>query len=164
MRGVNRVILLGNLGQDPEVRYMTNGEAVANFTVATSESWTDQQGKKQERTEWHRVVVYRKLAEIVNQYLHKGSKVYLEGKLQTREWTDQQGQKRYTTEIVCNEMQMLDSKQDGASYLGDQAQQAAQQRPPQRQAAPQGNPPQGYANARSAPMAPPPDYDDNIPF
>lgn len=160
MRGVNRVILLGNLGQDPEVRYMTNGEAVANFTVATSESWTDQQGQKQERTEWHRIVVYRKLAEIVGQFLHKGSKVYLEGKLQTREWTDQQGQKRYTTEIVCHEMQMLDSKQDGASFLGAQAQQAAQQRLPQRQAAPQ----QGYAAARSAPMAPPPDYDDNVPF
>lgn len=164
MRGVNRVILLGNLGQDPEVRYMPNGEAVANFTVATSESWTDQQGQKQERTEWHRVVVYRKLAEIVNQYLHKGSKVYLEGKLQTREWTDQQGQKRYTTEIVCNEMQMLDGKPDGqgASYLGDQARaqqgQQPQQRPQQRTAAPANN----YANARNNP--PPPDYDDNIPF
>ena len=159
-KGVNLVILVGNLGQDPEVRYMPNGNAVANFTVATSESWQDQQGQKQERTEWHRIVMYRKLAEIAGQYLRKGSKVYLEGKLQTREWQDQQGQKRYTTEIVADEMQMLDSKQDGASYLGAQAQQAAQQRPPQRQTATQ----QGYAAARSAPMAPPPDYDDNIPF
>jgi single-strand DNA-binding protein len=87
-KGVNLVILVGNLGQDPEVRYMPNGNAVANFTVATSESWQDQQGQKQERTEWHRIVMYRKLAEIAGQYLRKGSKVYLEGKLQTREWQD----------------------------------------------------------------------------
>ena len=93
---------------------MPNGNAVANFTVATSESWTDQQGQKQERTEWHRIVIYRKLAEIAGQYLHKGSKVYLEGKLQTREWQDQQGQKRYMTEIICHEMQMLDSRQNEA--------------------------------------------------
>ncbi len=140
-KGVNLVILVGNLGQDPEVRYMPNGNAVANFTVATSESWQDQQGQKQERTEWHRIVMYRKLAEIAGQYLRKGSKVYLEGKLQTREWQDQQGQKRYTTEIVADEMQMLDSKQDGQpSYLGDQSRQAANnqhqnqqtQRPPQQ--------------------------------
>jgi len=107
-RGVNKVILVGNLGQDPEVRYMPNGEAVANITMATSEEWTDQQGQKQERTEWHRVVMFRRLAEIVGEYLRKGSKVYIEGRLQTREWTDQQGQKRYTTEIVADEMQMLD--------------------------------------------------------
>lgn len=187
-KGVNKVILIGFLGQDPEVKFMPNGNAVANFTVATSESWTDQQGQKQERTEWHRIVIYRKLAEIAGQYLRKGSKVYLEGKLQTREWQDQQGQKRYTTEIVCHEMQMLDSKQDGASYLGDQAraqqsQQPAQQqrtaaRPQQgapRQAAPQPQraPQQGgysYDAARNNPPPqptynePPMDFDDDIPF
>ena len=114
-RGVNKVIIVGNLGQDPEVRYMPNGNAVANFTVATSESWKDQQGQLQERTEWHRIVVYRRLAEIAGEYLRKGSKVYLEGRLQTREWQDQQGQKRYTTEIIVNEMQMLDGRSEGGA-------------------------------------------------
>ncbi|CAG9298188.1 single-stranded DNA-binding protein [Celerinatantimonas diazotrophica] len=112
-RGVNKVILVGNLGQDPEVRYMPNGNAVANMTLATSESWKDQQGQQQERTEWHRVVMFRRLAEIAGEYLRKGSKVYIEGKLQTRKWQDQQGQDRYTTEIVANEMQMLDSRGAG---------------------------------------------------
>lgn len=112
-RGVNKVILVGNLGQDPEVRYMPNGNAVANVTLATSENWKDQQGQQQERTEWHRVVMFRRLAEIAGEYLRKGSKVYIEGKLQTRKWQDQQGQDRYTTEIVANEMQMLDSRGAG---------------------------------------------------
>jgi single-strand DNA-binding protein len=112
-RGVNKVILVGHLGQNPEVRYMPNGQAVANITVATSESWKDQQGQLQEKTEWHRVVMYRRLAEIVGEYLQKGSKVYLEGRLQTRKWQDQNGQDRYTTEIVANEMQMLDGKGQG---------------------------------------------------
>lgn len=115
-RGVNKVILVGNLGQNPEVRYMPNGQAVANMTVATSESWKDQQGQLQEKTEWHRIVLYRRLAEIVGEYLQKGAKVYLEGRLQTRKWQDQNGQDRYTTEIVASEMQMLDGKgQQGAS-------------------------------------------------
>ncbi|GLP95328.1 single-stranded DNA-binding protein [Paraferrimonas sedimenticola] len=109
-RGINKVIIVGNLGQDPEVRYMPNGNAVANFTVATSESWKDQQGQQQERTEWHRIVTYRRLAEIAGEYLRKGSKVYLEGKLQTRKWQDQSGQDRYTTEIVADQMQMLDTR------------------------------------------------------
>lgn len=173
-KGVNKCILLGNLGQDPEVRYMPNGNAVANFTVATSESWQDQQGQKQERTEWHRIVIYRKLAEIAGQYLRKGSKVYLEGKLQTREWQDQQGQKRYTTEIVADEMQMLDPKpQDGQpSYLGDQSRQAASNQRPQQQRAPQQGQRQAPQQQRPAPQggyAPPqnqpaPDYDDQMPF
>ena len=172
-KGVNLVILVGNLGQDPEVRYMPNGNAVANFTAATSESWQDQQGQKQERTEWHRIVMYRKLAEIAGQYLRKGSKVYLEGKLQTREWQDQQGQKRYTTEIVADEMQMLDSKQDGQpSYLGDQSRQAANQQSQQRQAPPQQQRPApqqqgGYAppkNQQPAYNDPPMYFDDQIPF
>lgn len=107
-RGVNKVILVGNLGKDPEVKYTANGAAVANITVATSESWNDKQtGEKQEKTEWHRVVFFRRLAEIAGEYLRKGSQVYIEGKLQTRKWQDQNGQDRYTTEIVANEMQML---------------------------------------------------------
>ncbi len=125
-RGVNKVILVGNLGQDPEVRYMPNGNAVANITVATSESWKDQQGQQQERTEWHRVVMFGKLAEIAGEYLRKGSQVYLEGKLQTRKWKDQSGQDKYTTEVVVDmggTMQMLGGRnqnQGGMSQGGNQ--------------------------------------------
>ncbi|MBY6019139.1 single-stranded DNA-binding protein [Ferrimonas balearica] len=120
--GINKVILVGNLGQDPEVRYMPNGNAVANITVATSESWKDQQGQRQERTEWHRVVLFRRLGEIAGEYLKKGAKVYIEGKLQTRKWQDQNGQDRYTTEIVADQMQMLDSRggQGGGNFGGGQ--------------------------------------------
>jgi single-strand DNA-binding protein len=107
-RGINKVILIGNLGADPEIRYMPSGEAVTNIRVATSETWKDQSGQQQERTEWHPVVFYRKLAEIAGQYLRKGSKVYIEGSLRTRKWQDKNGQDRYTTEIIANEMQMLD--------------------------------------------------------
>ncbi len=182
-RGVNKVIIVGNLGQDPEVRYMPNGNAVANFTVATSESWKDQQGQLQERTEWHRIVVYRRLAEIAGEYLRKGSKVYLEGRLQTREWVDQQSQqKRYTTEIVANEMQMLDSRNAGApaGNMGAPAQQPQQGnwgRPSAPAATPQGNANPGYAPQQAAPQGgyapapqqptynePPMDFDDDIPF
>lgn len=114
-RGVNKVILIGNLGRDPEVRYMPNGQAVANVTLATSEAWKDKNtGEQQERTEWHRVVFYRRLAEIAGEYLKKGSRVYVEGKLQTRKW-DKDGQTHYTTEIIANEMQMLDTRGAGAS-------------------------------------------------
>jgi single-strand DNA-binding protein len=127
-RGVNKVIIVGNLGQDPEVRYMPNGNAVANITVATSESWKDQQGQQQERTEWHRVVMFGKLAEITGEYLRKGSQVYLEGKLQTRKWKDQSGQDKYTTEIVVDQsgsMQMLGSRNQnqGPSQAGGQGSQ-----------------------------------------
>ena len=108
-KGVNRAIIIGRLGQDPEVRYMPNGNAVANFTVATSEQWKDQQGQKQEKTEWHRVTMFGKLAEICGEYLKKGSQVYIEGKLQTRKWTDKSNIERYTTEIVADRMQMLGS-------------------------------------------------------
>lgn len=114
--GINKVIIVGNLGQNPEVKYMPNGNAVTNISVATSESWKDQQGQIQERTEWHRIVAFRKLAEIMGQYLQKGSKVYIEGKLQTRKWQDQNGNDRYTTEIVCDNMQMLDRRQEGGGY------------------------------------------------
>lgn len=109
-RGINKVILVGNLGQDPDIRYASNGNAVANITIATSEQWTDKQsGNKQEKTEWHRVVMFNRLAEVARDYLKKGSHVYIEGKLQTRKWQDQQGQDRYTTEIIASEMQMLNS-------------------------------------------------------
>ena len=112
-RGVNKVILIGNLGSDPEVKYTPDGVPVANFSLATNESWNDKDGQRQERTEWHRLVLWRKLAEIAQQYLKKGAKIYVEGKLQTRSWDDQSGQKRYMTEVVVNDMQMLDSRGEG---------------------------------------------------
>ena len=120
-RGVNKVILVGNLGRDPEVRYSPNGQAVANITLATSESWKDKNtGDKQERTEWHRVVFFGRLAEIAGEYLKKGMQVYVEGRLQTRKWQDKEGQDRYTTEIVASEMQMLGSR--GGAGGGDYSQ------------------------------------------
>ncbi len=118
-RGINKVILVGNLGRDPEMRYTPSGSAVANLALATSESWKDKQtGENQERTEWHRIVMFNRLAEIAGEYLKKGSKVYIEGKLQTRKWQDKEGQDRYTTEIVGNEMQMLDSRGGGGGMSG----------------------------------------------
>src|SRR5579872_2295413 len=116
-RGVNKVILIGNMGKDPEIRYTPNGLAVANITIATTESWKDKaSGENQERTEWHRIVFYQRLAEIAGEYLRKGSKVYIEGRLQTRKWQDKNnGQDRYTTEIIADNMQMLDSKGGTAS-------------------------------------------------
>lgn len=160
-KGVNKVIICGNLGQDPEVRYMPNGNAVANISVATSESWKDKATQEQkEETEWHRCVCYGKLAEIIGEYLKKGSKIYLEGKLKTRKWKDQQNVDRYTTEIVFDEMQMIDGKQQGVSPSPPPQQ---LQRPAQQ---PQNN---GYAAARNAPQQPignqpPADFDDDIPF
>ena len=112
MAGVNKVILVGNLGGDPEIRYTPSGAAVANFTLATSENWKDKDGQKQEKTEWHKIVVFAKLAEICGEYLHKGKQIYIEGRIQTRQWEDRDGNKRYTTEIVANQMQMLGSKGD----------------------------------------------------
>lgn len=150
-RGVNKVILVGNLGNDPEVRYMPNGGAVANITLATSESWRDKQtGEQKEKTEWHRVVLFGKLAEVAGEYLRKGSQVYIEGKLTTRKWTDQAGVEKYTTEIHVNvggTMQMLGGKQDSSSKV-------AQNRAPQQswQQAPQRN------------DEPPMNFDDDIPF
>lgn len=110
---VNKVILVGRLGKDPEVRYTTGGQAVANFTMATDFSYKDRNGERQKRTEWHRVVAWRKLAEIVQQYLKKGSLVYIEGRIETREWQDKEGQKRYTTEIIANDMRMLGGRGEG---------------------------------------------------
>ena len=152
-RGINKVILIGNLGQDPEVRYMPQGGAVANLSIATSESWKDKAtGEMKEQTEWHRVVIYQRLAEIAGEYLRKGSKVYIEGKLKTRKWQDQQGVERYTTEIVANELQMLDGRGEGqgggmGGGMGG-GQQGYQPRAPQQaapqQAAYQGAPQQNF--------------------
>ena len=130
-KGVNKVILVGNLGGDPEQKTMPSGNAVTNITVATSESWKDKQtGQQQERTEWHRVVFFNRLAEIAGQYLKKGSKIYVEGSLRTRKWQDQNGADKYTTEIVAGEMQMLDSR--GSNQSSGQQQQQAQPSQPQQ--------------------------------
>ncbi|WKD28493.1 single-stranded DNA-binding protein [Halomonas sp. KG2] len=150
-RGINKVILIGNLGQDPEVRFTPSGTAVANLNLATSDTWMDRQsGQRQERTEWHRIVLFNKTAEIAQQYLKKGSKVYIEGRLQTRKWQDQNGQDRYSTEIVANDMQMLDSRggdfQGGGAPQGGYAQNnPAQGAPAQQQPAPQHPAPQHSA-------------------
>jgi len=121
---VNKVILVGRLGKDPETRYMTSGEAVTNATLATSETWKDKAGEKQEKTEWHSLVFYRRLAEVAGEYLKKGSQVYIEGKIQTRKWQDKEGVDRYTTEIIVNQMQMLGGK-------SDQPEQKVEQKPAQ---------------------------------
>jgi len=145
-RGINKVILIGNLGQDPEVRFTPSGTAVANLNLATSDTWMDKQtGQRQERTEWHRIVLFNKTAEIAQQYLKKGSKVYIEGRLQTRKWQDQNGQDKYSTEIVANDMQMLDSRgggdfQGGGGYPNQQPQQGGGY-PPQGNNQFQGNNP-----------------------
>jgi single-strand DNA-binding protein len=115
MASVNKVILIGNLGKDPEMRYMQNGDAVANITLATAEKWKDKNGEKQEKTEWHRVTFYRKLAEIVGEYLKKGHSVYIEGRLETRKWTDKNGIERYTTDIIVTDMKMLGNRSSGGS-------------------------------------------------
>ena len=122
-RGINKVILIGNLGNDPDVRYTSGGSAVANISLATSDTWRDKEtGDPQERTEWHRIVFFGRLAEIVSEYLRKGSKIYVEGRLQTRKWQDRDGNDRYTTEIVANEMQMLDSRSGSGDFVGTPAQ------------------------------------------
>lgn len=172
-RGVNKVIIVGNLGQDPDVRYMPNGNAVANFTVATSETWKDKNtGEKKEQTEWHRVTIYRRLAEIAGEYLRKGSKVYLEGRLQTRKWQDQSGQDRYTTEVVANEMQMLDSRGHGGSSGNgfNQSTPVQQNKLGQQPAQPQSRPATPHAPAKHEERdaqsynEPPMDFDEDIPF
>ena len=172
MAGVNKVIIVGNLGNDPEVRYSNNGAAIANISVATSDSWKDKNtGERQERTEWHRIVMFNRLGEIAGEYLKKGSKVYIEGKLQTRKWQDQQGNDRYSTEIVADQMQMLDSRGGGMGggqgggggfqqqgggqnqYGGGQQQQGSGQQ-------------FGGGQPQQAPSQPAPatDFDDDIPF
>ena len=171
-RGINKVILVGNLGADPETRYTPSNTAVTNLRLATSESWRDRNsGETQERTEWHRVVMFNRLAEIAAEYLRKGSKVYVEGKLQTRKWQDQNGQDRWSTEIVANEMQMLDSRGGGGGGGG-----FGGNEPPMDD---WGGPPRGGSGSGSGsgggggrsgggsrgPVdAPPGDFDDDIPF
>ncbi len=154
-RGVNKVILIGNLGADPEVRYMPSGGAVANVRLATTDSWKDRQsGEQQERTEWHRVVFFGRLGEIAGEYLRKGSKVFVEGRLQTRKWQGQDGQDRYSTEIVASDMQMLDSRGGAGAFPADSAQASASeswQQPPKSKPQP----------AATAPVS---DFDDDIPF
>lgn len=156
-RGVNRVTILGNLGNDPEVKYTNSGSAIANLTVATSESWNDKAtGEKKEATEWHRVVLFGKLAEVAGEYLRKGSQVYIEGQLRTRKWTDQSGQEKYTTEIVVGMngvMQMIGGKQD--SKPQQQGGWGQTQKPKPQQ---QSNP------SQSGPIVPPTNFDEDIPF
>jgi len=146
-RGINKVILVGNLGQEPETRYMPSGSAVTNISVATSESWKDKEtGDQVDRTEWHRVAFFNRLAEIAGEYLHKGSQVYIEGRLRTRKWQDRDGHDRYTTEIIADEMQMLGSR-GGASEGGFRKS--------------SGGP---AAQPAGAPPQPEPEFDDDIPF
>ncbi len=134
-RGINKVILVGNIGAEPEVRFTPGGSAVANLTIATSSSWRDKQsGEMQERTEWHRVAFFNRLAEIVGEYLHKGSKIYVEGSLRTRKWQDKAGNDRYTTEIIANEMQMLDSKGQGGNSSSNYNSSSNQQPAPEMSA------------------------------
>ena len=166
---VNKVILIGRLGKDPETRYMTNGEAVTNATLATSENWKDKSGEKQEKTEWHNLVFYRRLAEIAGEYLKKGSQIYVEGKLQTRKWQTKEGQDRYTTEIIVDQMTMLGGKSTSSSFevVENERSEASSSRPGKPAAASPGSP---AAPVKSAPATGSgqgrsfDNFDDDIPF
>ena len=163
---INKAILVGNLGRDPEMRYTQDGQAVANFTVATSERWTDRNtNERREQTEWHRVVCFRRLAEICGEYLHKGSKVYIEGRLQTRSWEGQDGQTRYTTEVVARDMKMLDSRGGGGGGYGPDDPGPADNRGGYQQQ-PRGpqQPARGERQAPPPPADDPDDFEDDIPF
>ena len=149
MASVNKAILIGNLGKDPDVRYSPDGSAITNITLATTENWKDKSGEKQEKTEWHRVAFFGKLAEIAGEYLKKGSQVYVEGRIQTRKWQDKEGQDRYTTEIVADRMQMLGSH--GNSF--EVSDSPSESRPPQQRPAQQAQQKGGFD-----------DMDDDIPF
>jgi single-strand DNA-binding protein len=154
---VNKVILVGRLGKDPETRYMTSGEAVTNATLATSENWKDKSGEKQEKTEWHNLVFYRRLAEVAGEYLKKGAQIYVEGKIQTRKYTTKEGQERYTTEIIVDQMQMLGSKSGGAGSFEVVENQSSSSAP--ARSAPASKPaaaPAGKSNFDN--------FDDDIPF
>lgn len=169
-RGINKVILVGNLGRDPEIRYTASGAAVATVSLATSESWKDKQsGEQQERTEWHRVVFFNRLAEIVAEYLHKGSQIYTEGKLQTNKWQDDQGQDRYTTEIIASEMQMLGGRQADRkpvdsyeNHTGSDNNQSPANNS-HKQDAPN-HPPQTSEPQEQVTSSKADDFDDDIPF
>lgn len=174
-RGINKVILVGNVGADPDIRYMPNGNPVANLSIATSESWKDKQtGERQERTEWHRTVLFNRLAEITSEYIKKGSKVYVEGSLRTRKWQDQNGQDRYTTEIVVSDLQMLDSRSTGGYQSNQGFEHDSANNFNQQNVAPeyqQGSPTQAsnsQMNSTSATPSQAPisvdNFDDDIPF
>lgn len=159
---VNKVILVGNLGADPEKRAMPSGSMMVNVSVATTDSWKDKQsGERRDRTEWHKVVFFDRLAEIVAQYLRKGSKVYIEGRLQTRKWQDKNGQDRWTTEIVANEMHMLDSKGSGGTADFEPAARPQSQSRPERESAAPSRQDDGWSNNNNSG---PTDFDDDIPF
>ena len=161
MAGINKVIIVGNLGNDPEVRTMPNGDAVANISVATSESWTDRNtGERREVTEWHRIVFFRRQAEVCGEYLRKGSQVYVEGRLKTRKWQDQNGQDRYTTEIQGDVLQMLGGRQNAGDFQQSAPSYGAPNSQPSYQARPAAKP----AAAPQPAAEPPMDFDDNIPF
>jgi len=159
MASVNKVILVGNLGRDPETRYMPNGEAVTNITLATTETWKDRNsGDRQEKTEWHRVTFYRRLAEIAGEYLKKGSQIYVEGRLETRKWTDKEGKDRYTTEIIASEMKMLGSRAGGGAPQYEGAEEGGGGSRPAAKAAAGGAKPASKGSGGIA------DMDDDIPF
>ncbi|MBB5018502.1 single-strand DNA-binding protein [Chitinivorax tropicus] len=167
MASLNKVMLIGNLGRDPEVRYMPNGDAVANLAIATTDTWKDKNGDKQERTEWHRVVMYGRQAEIAGEYLKKGRPVYIEGRLQTRKWQDQQGNERYTTEIIADRMQMLGGRDGGGGgsfddggYSDNMGGGMPASSPAPRQAAPRPAPPKAAASKPASFD----DFEDDIPF
>ena len=178
-RSINKTTILGYVGNDPDVRFLPSGNPVCNFRIATSESWKDKNtGQKQEKTEWHSIVAFNKLAEIIQQYVHKGSRIYVEGKLQTRKWQDKDGNDRYSTEILINDMLMLDGSNGGQQQGGYQQQHPQQQQPPQGQGQQQYQPnnqrqqPNGYQQAQNG-MPPQQqtgapqgfdDFDDSIPF
>ena len=163
---VNKVILLGSLGRDPEVRYMPNGEAVCNFSIATSETWNDRNGQRQERTEWHNITMYRRLAEIAGQYLKKGREVYIEGRIQSRKYTGKDGIERTAYDIIANEMKMVGPREGGgaAPYDDGGYQQAAPQQNHYQPEAPAAAPAAPRRQAPAAPAAAVDDIDDDIPF
>ena len=166
MASVNKAILIGNLGKDPEVRYMPSGEAIANITLATTDTWKDKSGEKQERTEWHRVSFFGRQAEVVGEYLKKGSQIYVEGRIQTRKWQDKDGQDRYTTENVADRMQMLGSKSSGGGsfeVVENERSEVSSSRPNKPAASSSGS---AAAPAKAAPDAKGSfdNFDDDIPF
>ena len=163
MASVNKVILVGNLGRDPEVRYMPNGDAVANYSIATTETWKDKNGMRQEKTEWHNIVMYRRLAEIAGEYLKKGSSVYIEGRLQTRKWQDKQGNDRYTTEIIADQLQMLGGRNSNAAGQTP-GQDHGTASPSQPGGAPTDGTPPPPRRKDPAPGGSFDDMDDDIPF
>lgn len=158
MASLNKVLLIGNLGRDPEVRYMPNGEAVANFSIATTENWKDKSGTKQEKTEWHNIVMYRRLAEIAGEYLKKGRPVYIEGRLQTRKW-EKDGVTRYTTEIIADQMQMLGGKDGGSGGYESDAPMEDYNQTPARESRTASNNEATTSNSSSFD-----NFDDDIPF